>query len=60
MLTLTREINEKILIGEKIKLVILGIKGNQVSIGVDAPKEISIVRSEAKKKHDPGNNASTR
>lgn len=51
MLTLTREINEKILIGNNIKLVVLGVKGNQVSIGVDAPKEIAILRNEAKKKY---------
>jgi carbon storage regulator len=50
MLTLTREINQKVIIGDSIELVVLGIKGNQVSIGVDAPKEVAIIRTEAKKK----------
>jgi len=51
MLTLTRSINQKVLIGDDIKLIVLDVKGNQISIGVEAPKEVSIVRTEAKKKH---------
>jgi carbon storage regulator len=48
MLTLTREIEESIIIGDNIKLTIKGIKGNQVSIGVDAPKDVRVIRPEAK------------
>jgi carbon storage regulator len=48
MLTLTREIKQTIIIGDNIKLTVLGIKGNQVSIGVDAPKDVPILRAELK------------
>ena len=46
MLVLTRLIGENILIGNNIKISILGIKGNQVRIGFEAPKEIIILREE--------------
>lgn len=46
MLILTRRVGETLMIGDEIMVTILGIKGNQVRIGVHAPKEVSIHREE--------------
>lgn len=46
MLILTRRGGESLYIGEDIRLTILGVKGNQVRIGVDAPKSIQVHREE--------------
>jgi len=48
MLILTRRRNESILIGndQEIKLTILGIRGNQVQIGIEAPRDIAVHREE--------------
>lgn len=46
MLILTRRINEAIIIGDDVKLTILGVKGNQVRIGIDAPKDLPVHREE--------------
>ncbi len=46
MLILTRKIGETIIIGDNITIIILGIKGNQIRIGINAPKEISVHRKE--------------
>ncbi len=46
MLILTRSITQTITIGDDISVSILGVKGNQVRIGIDAPKEVSVHRSE--------------
>ncbi len=46
MLVLTRREGEALNIGDDIKTTILGIKGNQVRIGIDAPKNISVHREE--------------
>ena len=46
MLILTRRLGESITIGDNVKLTVLSIKGSQVRIGVEAPKEVCIQRSE--------------
>lgn len=46
MLVLSRKVDESILIGENIKIKIVGIEGNKVRIGIIADKDISIVREE--------------
>ena len=46
MLILTRRISESIIIGDDVKITILGIKGNQVRVGIDAPKDLSVHREE--------------
>ena len=46
MLILTRKANETLIVGNDVTVTILGVKGNQVRIGVNAPKEISVHREE--------------
>ncbi len=46
MLILTRRVGETIMIGDDVSVTVLGVKGNQVRIGVNAPKEIGVHRDE--------------
>lgn len=55
MLVLTRKSEESILIGDNVEVVILEIRGSVVRIGIKAPREISVVRSEIAKRGLPEN-----
>ena len=46
MLILTRKDNESLFIGDDIEITVLGVKGNQVRIGINAPKDIDVHREE--------------
>lgn len=46
MLILTRRVGETLMIGDEVKVTVLGVKGNQVRIGVDAPKDVAVHREE--------------
>ena len=46
MLILTRRVGEMLMIGDEVTVTVLGVKGNQVKIGVDAPKEVAVHREE--------------
>ncbi len=46
MLILTRRVGETIVIGDDVIITVLGIKGNQVRIGINAPKDVSVHREE--------------
>ncbi len=46
MLVLTRRVGEKLVIGDNVTVTILGVTGNQIRIGIDAPPEIPVWREE--------------
>lgn len=46
MLILTRRVGESLVIGDNVNVTVLGVKGNQVRIGVNAPKDVSVHREE--------------
>jgi carbon storage regulator len=46
MLILTRRIGETLMVGDDVTVTVLGIKGNQVRIGVNAPKDVAVHREE--------------
>lgn len=46
MLILTRRVGETLIVGDDVTITVLGVKGNQVRIGVNAPKDVSVHREE--------------
>jgi len=46
MLILTRRVGETLMVGDEVTVTVLGVKGNQVRIGVNAPKHVSVHREE--------------
>lgn len=50
MLILTRRIGETLMVGDEVTVTVLGIKGNQVRIGVNAPNDVAVHRQEVYEK----------
>ena len=46
MLILTRRVGETVMIGENVTVTVLGVKGNQIRLGVDAPRDVAVHRQE--------------
>jgi len=46
MLILTRRVGETLMIGDSVTVTVLGVKGNQVRVGITAPKDVSVHREE--------------
>jgi len=46
MLILTRRVGETVMIGEDVTITVLGVKGNQVRVGINAPKSVAVHREE--------------
>lgn len=46
MLILTRRVGESLMVGDNITVTVLGVKGNQVRIGVNAPRDVAVHREE--------------
>lgn len=59
MLILTRRVGETLMVGDEVTVTVLGVKGNQVRLGVNAPKEVAVHREEIyerikREQGDPG------
>jgi carbon storage regulator len=46
MLILTRKVSETVVIGDNVTVAIIGVKGNQIRIGINAPKDVTVHREE--------------
>ena len=57
MLILTRRVGETLMVGDEVTVTVLGVKGDQVRIGVNAPKEVAVHREEIYQRIQAENNA---
>ena len=57
MLILTRRVGESLMVGDDITITVLGVKGNQVRIGVNAPKDVAVHREEIYNRIQEGDEA---
>jgi carbon storage regulator len=65
MLILTRRVGETLMVGDEITVTVLGVKGNQVRLGVNAPKDVAVhreeiyqrIRSENEAEEQPGDSS---
>jgi carbon storage regulator len=62
MLILTRRVGETVMIGDDVTITVLGVKGNQVRVGINAPKNVAVHREEIyeriKREQQPGRDES--
>ena len=57
MLILTRRVGETLMIGDAVTVTVLGVKGNQVRVGINAPKDVSVHREEIYQRIQRGEDA---
>ena len=53
MLVLSRKVNERVHIGEEVSIVVTQIRGDKVRLGIEAPKEIKVLRDELGEANNP-------
>jgi carbon storage regulator len=57
MLILTRRVGETVMIGDEVTITVLGVKGNQVRVGINAPKQVAVHREEIYERIQRGESA---
>ena len=53
MLVLTRRVNERIVIGDDVTVTVLEVRGDQVRLGIEAPREVKVFREEVLRRDAP-------